>query len=69
MTNSNPWRRLLSGLGLLVVGVVLARGRGRWQVGALAAAFAVPQALLLLTGLLPSWMSLDLDRSATALWL
>ena len=69
MANSNPWRRLLSGLGLLVVGVVLTRGRGRWQVGALAAAFAVPQALLLLTGLLPSWMSPDLDRSATTLWL
>ncbi|WP_454965730.1 hypothetical protein [Arachnia propionica] len=69
MANGNPWRRLLSGLGLLVVGVVLTRGRGRWQVGALAAAFAVPQALLLLTGLLPNWMSPDLDRSATALWL
>ena len=54
---------------MLVVGVVLTRGRGRWQVGALAAAFAVPQALLLLTGLLPNWMSPDLDRSATALWL
>ena len=40
---------------------------GRWR--ALAAAFAVPQALLLLTGLLPNWISPDLDRSATALWL
>ena len=69
MANGVVWRRLLSGLVLMVVGAILAHRRGHWQVGALAATFTVPQALLLLTSQLPNWMSPSFQLSTTAPWL
>lgn len=61
--------RVLAGLVLVGLGVRMARRRGIWQVGALAATFVILQAFSLAAAVVPVDLHLSITPTAIAVWL